>query len=383
MKILFVARQLVRAGAERQLVTLACALAGDGHEVVVATFRSGDLDKDLHAAAVPLVSLGAPSRWAFPRAVYKLTRLARAMRPDLIHGYLDAPNLLASAVARVARPARAAWALQNSEMAASDMMLLTRALYTIEPRVARSASLIVCNSNVGRRDAIARGFPEESLVVIPQGVDAERFRFDPAQGRAFRVAHGIDPDAIVLARVGRLHPMKDYESFIDAVASVAEREPRVRALCLGTGDENYARTLRAYADERGLGDRVLWCAPTDDMVAAYSASDVLVSSSSYGEGHPTVIAEAMACEVPCVVTDSGDSRDLVGDTGAVVAPKDVTALADAIVDLVSRPTAERRAIGGQGRTRVGNEFSLDALVGRTVDAIRKAIRPPAVGSPTS
>ena len=64
MKILIVARQLVRAGAERQLVTLACALAEDGHDVVVATFRGGDLDGDLTRAGVEHETLGAPSRWS-------------------------------------------------------------------------------------------------------------------------------------------------------------------------------------------------------------------------------------------------------------------------------------------------------------------------------
>jgi glycosyltransferase involved in cell wall biosynthesis len=149
---------------------------------------------------------------------------------------------------------------------------------------------------------------------------------------------------------------------------------------LGTGDQSYADSLRERASTRGIADRVLWLAPSDDVVAAYSASNVLVSSSSYGEGHPTVIAEAMACEVPCVVTDSGDSADLVGDTGIVVPTNDVDALTDAVVRVIAMPADAQAEMGRNGRRRACEEFSVRALVDRTVDALSGSR---AVGSRTS
>jgi len=369
MKVLFVARRLVRAGAERQLVVLAGELSRAGHEVVVATFRPGPQDSVLPALGVRHVLLGGRGgRLLLP---WRLARLARTLRPDVIHGYLDAPNILAGLTARFARPARAVWGLRASELVVNDLPLPARVLYKIDPWVARMAALIIVNSQAGYETAIARGYPRARLVVIPNGVDSDHFRDDAEAGRRFRSELGIASDALVVTRVGRLHPMKDYETFLDAVARLRDRHPKLVAVCCGDGPTPYAQALRARATQLGLADVVVWCPASDEMPGLYAASDLLVSSSAYGEGFPNVVVEAMACEVPCVVTDVGDSARILGvpPTGAVVPPRDSGAMADAIDEFVSRSAAERRTIGRLARKRVAEEYTVACLGARTIEAL--------------
>jgi glycosyltransferase involved in cell wall biosynthesis len=106
------------------------------------------------------------------------------------------------------------------------------------------------------------------------------------------------------------------------------------------------------------------------MRAAYSAMDVVVSSSSFGEGFSNAIGEAMACARPCVVTDVGDSARLVGDAGIVVAPESPAALAEAIVQAASDRGS---VLGAQARLRAQQHFSVEVLVERTAEVLREAV----------
>jgi glycosyltransferase involved in cell wall biosynthesis len=96
----------------------------------------------------------------------------------------------------------------------------------------------------------------------------------------------------------------------------------------------------------------------NDMPELMAALDVLASSSSYGEAFPNVLGEAMACGVPCAVTDVGDSAYIVGDTGHVVASGDMTGLAQALAGILQLPAAERLALSEAARSRVATHFEI-------------------------
>jgi len=124
------------------------------------------------------------------------------------------------------------------------------------------------------------------------------------------------------------------------------------------------------ANSLGFGNRILWVDACRDMPAVYSSLDVLCSASC-SEGFPNVIAEAMACGVPCVVTDVGDSARIVGDTGMVVPSKDSVRLATAIEDSLRREENETEL--QRRRTRIVEKFGLEKLVASTELLFRQAL----------
>ena len=174
---------------------------------------------------------------------------------------------------------------------------------------------------------------------------------------------------ILVGLVGRLDPMKDHPVFLEAASNIARVRRDVRFVCVGDGPADYAEALKQHAAALGLTNQLMWVGARDDMPAVYSALDIASSSSSYGEGFSNTTAEAMACGVPCVVTDVGDSALIVGDTGSVVAPGDRDALAAAIQRLADLPREERRMLGDACRVRVVSEFGIDRLVQRTEQAL--------------
>ena len=124
------------------------------------------------------------------------------------------------------------------------------------------------------------------------------------------------------------------------------------------------------SEELGLGKRLIWLSVAEDMSAIYNAMDVMTSSSSFGEGFSNAIGEAMACGVPCVVTDVGDSKRIVGDFGEVVPPANPSALSQAWSHtLKPNENEQRRRI--QIRTRIMEQYGLYALANRTAAALKE------------
>lgn len=364
--ILFLTRSLDRGGAERQLVVLAKGLARRGHAVSVAVFFGGGVyEAELAGAGVRVINLGKQGRWDILPFLNRLVGLLRKERPVVLHSYLGVPNILAAVLKPLLPGTRIVWGVRASNVDLSRYDWLSRLTYTLERRLARSADRIIANSDAGKCHAVANGFAEGKMVVIPNGIDTEYFRFDPEGRRLVRVAWGVGEDEILVGLVGRLDPMKDHPVFLEAASYIARERRDVRFVCVGGGPADYAKALKQHAAALGLSNQLVWVGARDDMPAVYSALDIAASSSSYGEGFSNTIAEAMACGVPCVVTDVGDSALIVGDTGSVVPTDDHRALAAEIQRLTNLPPEQRREIGEACRARVVSEFCIDRLIERT------------------
>jgi len=166
--------------------------------------------------------------------------------------------------------------------------------------------------------------------------------------------------------VARFDPMKDHGTFFRAASVLASREEDVHFVMVGKGMVPDNPQVAGHLDSN-LEGRVHFLGPREDMPRLTSALDIAVSSSAYGEGFSNTIGEAMACAVPCVVTDVGDARRIVGDTGIVVAPRDPEAMADAWGRFLDMGRDRRRALGEKARQRIQETFSIDRVVARFED----------------
>lgn len=368
--LMFLVRSLERGGAERQLVVLVKGLASRGHAVVVAVFYAdGAYETELAAAGVRVIHLRKQGRWDMLPFLTRLLRLLRKERPTVLHSYLGVPNLLAVVLKLFLPRIQIIWGVRASNVDLSRYDWLSRLAYVLECRLARFASSIIANSHAGKHYAVANGFPETKMVVIPNGIDTDYFRFDSEGRRVVRLAWGVGEDEILVGLVGRLDPMKDHPVFLEAASHIAREHRGVRFVCVGGGPADYAEALKQRAADLGLTNQLIWAGARDNMPTVYSALDIASSSSSYGEGFSNTIAEAMACGVPCVVTDVGDSALIVGGTGSVVPSGDHSALAAAIQRLTDLPPEERQELGAACRVRIVSEFSVDKLVQRTEQAL--------------
>lgn len=371
--ILFLVRSLRRGGAERQLVALATGLHRHGWPVSVACcYGGGAFQAELERAGVPLIDLGKRGRRDVAGFLWRLLRALRRQRPAIVHGYMPLGNMLALC-ARVACPgARVVWGVRSSLIDRSHRDWLSRLNFRLSRGAAHLANRIIANSEAGAAYHAALGYPRARMQVIPNGIDVGRFRFDAtARGRVRREWH-IDAGCTLVGLVGRIDPMKDHPTFLAAIGTLAKRHPTWRFVCVGGGQPGRVTAMHAHAQQLGLDDSSLtWAGPRSDLADVYSALDIAVSSSR-GEGFSNVIAEAMACERPCVVTDVGDSARIVGDCGVVVPPRDPAALAAGIERLAQALAGPGEAArrGASARARITATYSLDALVRNSERAFR-------------
>jgi len=363
MKILFLTRSLNCGGAERQLVLLARGLHQRGHDVAVALFYSGGpLEADLKEASVRMISLNKRGRWDVFGFLTRLVRTVLYERPNVLHSYIG--NLVTVAVKPFLPSMRIVWGIRCSYMDFSRYDWLLRASYALSCRLSRSADIIIANSHAGRRSHVADGYPADRTVVIPNGIDTARFCPNPEARERIRARWGVGRDESLIGLVGRLDPQKDHETFLQAAVLLLQDRNHVRFVCVGDGPSAYRTVLQDRAHALGLSDRIMWVGMQSQVADVYNALDLLVNSSSYGEGFANVLGEAMACGVPCVATDVGDSGLVIGDAGQLVPPKDPAALKTAMQRVLDcKPRA------AEIRRRIVEHFSLENLVLATERAL--------------
>jgi glycosyltransferase involved in cell wall biosynthesis len=374
IKIAFLARSLETGGAERQLTALAAGLDRRRFWPVGRCFYArGPLLGHLEAAGVPVVDLAKRGRWDVLPFSLRLLKALRELQPHVLHGYLPVPNMLA-AVSRTFVPnMKVVFGVRSAVMELSRYDWLMRLTYGIERWFTPQADYIIVNSQAGRYHYAQLGYPASKMSVIPNGIDVDTFAPGAAGGEALRQSWHVPLDAPLVGLVGRLDAMKGHSIFLQAAALLSELFPEARFICVGGGPEFVLARLQATAQRLGIAERVLWAGSHQDMPAVYAALD-LACNASTGEGFPNSVAEAMACGVPCAVTDVGDSARIVGETGAVAPPNDPNALASALKKLIELAPGERRALGKTARQRIVENYSLETMLTRTQDALEALLR---------
>lgn len=294
MRALHIITGLGVGGAERQLQALLRHLPLSC-EVVTLT-NPGPVAAQLRADGVPVTDLGMAGNRDLT-ALPKLVRLIRAGRYDVVHTHLYRACVYGRIAARLAG-VRAVVATEHSlgerRIEGRPLTRSTRALYLATERLG-AATVAVSSSVAGR---LRRwGVPEQRIHLVPNGIDAARFRFDPVARRAVRARLGVGPETVVVGGVGRLVPGKRFDVLVRAVARV----PGVVAAVAGSGPEREG--LRRLARELGVGDRVRLigeCAgncESPDVAALLSGLDVFVSPS-VEETFGLAVLEALAAGLP-------------------------------------------------------------------------------------
>lgn len=370
MTVLFVIRNLDFGGAETQLVLLAEALSRRGHRIAVATlYPDGDaLGDRLARAGIERIALGKRARFDVAGPWRRFAHTVRTIRPDVVYGFLSAGNLLAATARVVAPGCRVVWGLRASDVEFQAYGGWDELNFHATRVASRAAHLLIANSLAGARRHATAGFPADRLRVVPNGVDVARFRPDSGRRAATRAAWGVADDEVVAGIVARLDPAKDWPTFLAAARRFVEDGPRRRIAALASGPPAAVAGLRERVAQAGLRGAWIEVARTPSIESIYPGFDLLVSSST-AEGFPNVVAEAMACGVPAVVTRAGDSEELVGDPARVVPPADAGALAAAMGALAT----PRVVPHAPSRERIATRYSVVALAARTEDLLLETV----------
>lgn len=361
--LVFLIGKLIPGGAETQLATLAKGLDKTRfNTTVLSLYSGGALENDLRNAGVNVVLLNKKKgRWGTLVSFVKVYRALKNLSPDVLHGYMPDCNIMSICFKPLFPKTRIFMGIRSSNVVKSKGNFYKRLIYKSSFYLSKFADYIIVNSTAGFEDAVNMGAPKNLMAVVPNGIDTDKCRPNKDERKRFRQEFNLNDEVFLIGRVGRFHPMKDYEGFLQSAAIFIKKFPDTKFMIVGGGSEEYQKKLKLLIEQLGLSSAVIWAGFRSNMAPFYNIFDMVTSSSSFGEGFPNVIGEAMACGVPCVVTDIGDSARVVGDAGIVVEPGNPEALAKGWVDCRSNLDEYRKKC----RTRIVNNFSIRLLVSNT------------------
>ncbi len=284
---------------------------------------------------------------------WRLYRVLRASRPDLVH-VNDAIFVNRPAIA-------AAW------LAGIPAVCHVRSLGRLsawDRRWARTLAGCICISQWVAADLAGQGITVPRSRVIYDGLDLATYADLPDRATARRTLR-LPQEVPVVAVLGRLVPWKGQDLFLRAMRRVADALPGVVGVIAGEPESfslEFGPALRGLAAELGLAETVRFTGFVRDPRILLAATDLLAHTSVSAEPFGLVMLEAMAAGRPVVATAEGGGPEIVADgvTGYLYRPRDVAALTEAILKVLTDPAASRMAAAGQAR--VAEMFSLEQFV---------------------
>lgn len=364
MRILLVITGLGVGGAERLVTGLADHFASSGHDVVLAYF-SGKPELKPTDPRVQLVDLRmVRSPFSVVRSLWRLSRLVREFRPTVINTHLVHANILVRLLRLVTpMPLLVSSAHNTNEGGRLRMMAyrFTDRLADLSTNVSEAAVQAFVDQ---------RALRPSRAIAVHNGIDTQRFSFDPAARARVRGELAIADTAPLLLAVGRLYEPKDYPNLLRALARLRQLGHCPQLLIAGDGP--LRRDLEELAESLSVRPQVNFLGVRHDVPWLMSACDVFVLCSAR-EGFGIVVAEAMACERVVVATDCGGVREVAGDTGYLVPPQDPDALANALAHALSLTSKEKTTIGQHARERVEERYSLGTTAVRYLSLFREGL----------
>jgi glycosyltransferase involved in cell wall biosynthesis len=360
---------LETGGAEMLLFELCREQTRLGREYSVASLISdGPMRQRFAQIGVDVVGLGMPRGKFFAPGLLRLVGLIHRIRPRIVQGWLYHGNLGAAAATWLSgvtpRP-RLAWGILGALPDFGCYPRRLRRAVGLGRKLSPFVDGILYNSWVALDAHQQYGYRSRLTRVVSNGIDLTKFRYDAAGRATIRRALGLPDDAVVVIAVARDDPMKNWPGVLAATEAAADQN--VWLVAVGAGTDR----LPPGPQRRLLGRR-------DDLPALYSAADIFMLASHFGEGTSVALSEAMACSLPVIVTEVGDNGIVARDAGLVVAPNDAEALSEALAKLAS-DAEMRRHLGKTAQAQATARFGIsclragldnfhDALFGNRLDA---------------
>ncbi|MEY2858880.1 MAG: hypothetical protein RLZZ74_3193, partial [Cyanobacteriota bacterium] len=336
IKLVFVITALGTGGAEMMLYKLLTRINRDRYSPsVISLIDGGVFIGRFHDLDIPVKTLGMKPGVYNPIILLKLRQMLQEIQPDIIQGWMYHANLAAQLANFLALgKAPVFWSIHHSVDSLKAEKLPLATTIKLTALLSSKVEKVIFSAEKGQKQHIQLGYDPTNGDAIGDNFDLAKYK--PASNPQFnlRSSLGLPEDSILIGSVARYHPMKDHANLIEGAAILIANDPKVHFILVGPNVDQQNPALSAQIGKLGIADQVHLLGERQDIPDVMTSFDIFTTSSAYGESFPNVLGEAMSCQIPCVATDIGDSRTVIGETGMVVPPKDPQALADAWQKLI-------------------------------------------------
>jgi glycosyltransferase involved in cell wall biosynthesis len=277
----------------------------------------------------------------------ELLKTAKAFKPDVIQAWGYTAQIVANQLRkRSDRKTKVVWTVSNTAPLARGAGMIDRRKLKYAAKAAPTADRIVYASEASAAQHRRAGFPEDEHLTIPPGIDATRFKPDPAARQKIREQLHLAPEAFVIGMVAPFQPEFDHPTFLKAVGELIKSNPHISVVLAGHGVQKGNAPLMALVGGGTIGTRVQLLGEWSDLASLFNACDV-VCSSALNDGARMSLVAAMLCGVPCVATGLGAQGEVIGHYGVAIESGSAAAFVKGI-QRVLQLTPEKRAAMAQG-----------------------------------
>ena len=353
MRIAYMLTSLGIGGAEKQAIAIAERMATRGHEVVLIVLRpcvSREWETDLRVLRLDITKSPASMTVGLVRAL----KFLREFELDLLHSHTFPANMVARLLGATVAAKKVVSTIHNVYEGGLHRTLA----YRLSDRF--SVHTTTVSKAVADRYIRIGAIPRRKCSVVTNGIDMHEFSMQLGQGsraREFMLAEG----KFIWLSAGRSVPAKDFDNLVAAFRRVRDQLPDTQLWIAGGPFEKRLSRVngQVVGTETYESEGIHWLGICDDMASIIAPVDAFVLGSAW-EGMPLVLGEAMAMEKPVVATDVGGVRELVGESGILIPPKNPQALADAMLRIMRMPESERKLLGRTARLRIAQHFDMNA-----------------------
>lgn len=273
---------------------------------------------------------------------------------DIVDTWLYHADIFGFLIAKVLLRKKLIWNIRHSNLDKNANKPLALKIIKINSILSKHINLITYNSNRALENHKKFGYAVKNTVVIPNGFELDKFKYSLDDRLRIREELGLTKDDKAIITVGRWDIQKDYYTLLKALYGLKKENINFKMIMVGTKLDYENDELVSLIDTYNLSDNIILLGRRDDIPALLSAADVYVSSS-LGESFSNAIGKAMACELMCIVTDVGDSKLMVGDTGKVVKAGDYMEISKELLNYLNHIVLDRNI---DARNRVINNYEI-------------------------
>lgn len=364
MKILHIITSLDNGGAEGVLYRLITNDLENEH-LVISLRDEGKYGPLLVEKGIAVKYLNMQPGKPSLKSILTLYHAIKKAKPDIVQTWMYHADLLGGIVAKAAGIKKVYWNIRhsdfNTEHTKSSTIKVAKACALISNIIPNK---IISCSQVGLIAHSKMGYSHEKMVVIGNGYDLNTLNINEQARQNIRRELGIGKYP-VLGMVGRYDPQKNHKGLIEALSIVFNKGYKFDLLLVGKGLNKHNSDLCRLIQSYNLENNIYLLDQRTDIPDIMNALDIHILSSSYGEGFPNVIAEAMACGTPCIATDVGDSRVVVGRFGKIVNPDNTEGLANAIIEYIEKLNNSPESwlhLREEGSNFIESNFSIQSMI---------------------
>lgn len=289
-------------------------------------------------------------------ALNAVLRAAKGFRPDVVQAWGHTAQIAATLLrARFEGKPKLVWSIAETAPILRNAGFIDRRKLKLAAKLAIKADRIVYTSEAAASQHRRAGFPDGGHLSIPPGVDAMRFKPDPAARRKLRERLELAPDAFVIGMLAPFQPEYDHATFLKAAGELIKTNPSLAVVLAGHGVQRGNAPLMALVGGGALATRTHLLGEWSDAASLFNACDVVCSSATTDRARMT-LAMAMLCGVPCVATGMGAQGELIGHFGVAVEPGSPSAFVKGVTRVMQLAPERRQHMVQGARKHALNEY---------------------------